>query len=295
MAPIIDVRNLIKHYGQVQAVKGVSFAIDRGTCFGLLGPNGAGKTTTIEVIEGILPATSGDIFYKGAPKDENFPREVGIQLQNTELPMFLTVGETLDTFRNLYKRKTPRSRLIEICRLGEMLHQDNRKISGGQRQRLLLAMALANDPELIFLDEPTTGLDPQARRHLWEIVEDLKAQGKTIVLTTHYMDEAQKLCDEIAIMDHGQIIAMGKTDALLDEHCKGSSIVLPQKVPAETLNDLSSPWFHLNGSQTAIQATDPDPVLRDLVAKGISLTGVVVTPQTLEDLFLKLTGKALRN
>ena len=292
---ILDVRQLVKHYGPVHAVKGVSFSIQPGICFGLLGPNGAGKTTTIEMIEGILPVSSGTILYKGAPRGESFTQEVGIQLQNTELPMFLTVKETLDTFRNLYTRRLSSQELVATCRLQEMLDQDNRKISGGQRQRLLLAMALSNDPDLIFLDEPTTGLDPQARRYLWEIVEDLKARGKTIVLTTHYMDEAQKLCDEIAIMDHGEIIAMGETRALLDTHCKGSSIVLPGPVPKQALERLGTPWFPLKDGRTTIQTEETDRSLKALMESGVDLSSVVVMPQTLEDLFLKLTGKALRN
>ena len=293
--PILEVRNLVKHYADVEAVKGISFSIRPGTCFGLLGPNGAGKTTTIEVIEGILPETSGEIFYKGAPRGESFTREAGIQFQNTELPMFLTVEETLETFRHLYTKRAGWEALIAICRLEEILKRDNRKISGGQKQRLLLAMALANDPDLVFLDEPTTGLDPQARRHLWEIVENLKRDGKTVVLTTHYMDEAEKLCDELAIMDHGRIIAMGATEALLSAHCRGSSIVLPGIAEDSAFATLTTPWFRLKDGRISIQTENPDHSLRELVAMGMDLSGIVVMPQNLEDLFLKLTGKALRN
>jgi len=293
--PILEVRNLVKHYANVEAVKGLSFSILPGTCFGLLGPNGAGKTTTIEVIEGLLPATSGEILYKGAPRGESFTRETGIQFQNTELPMFLTVEETLETFRHLYTKRASREALIAACRLEEILKRDNRKISGGQKQRLLLAMALANDPDLIFLDEPTTGLDPQARRHLWEIVENLKRDGKTVVLTTHYMDEAEILCDELAIMDHGRIIAMGTTEALLSAHCRGSSIVLPGTAPDDIFSSLTTPWFRLKDGRITIQTEDPNSSLRELVAMDLDLSGIVVMPQNLEDLFLKLTGKALRN
>lgn len=292
--PILEVRNLVKNYADVKAVKGISFAIRPGTCFGLLGPNGAGKTTTIEMIEGILPETSGEILYKGAPRGESFTREVGIQLQNTELPMFLTVDETLETFRHLYTKRAGRNALIAACRLEEILARDNRKISGGQKQRLLLAMALSNDPELVFLDEPTTGLDPQARRHLWEIVENLKRDGKTVVLTTHYMDEAEKLCDEIAIMDHGRIIAMGETHALLAAHCKGSAILLAATTRDPDLQGLTSPWFRLPDGRVSIQTDNADRSLRELVQMGMDLAGIVVMPQTLEDLFLKLTGNALR-
>ncbi len=293
--PILEIQNLTKHYAEVKAVDGISFAIQRGTCFGLLGPNGAGKTTTMEVIEGIIPETFGDILYKGAPRGESFTQEVGIQLQNTELPLFLTVEETLESFRNLYTQRANKKSLIAACRLEEILKRDNRKISGGQKQRLLLAMALANDPDLIFLDEPTTGLDPQARRHLWEIVENLKKGGTTVVLTTHYMEEAQNLCDEIAIMDHGHIIATGKTNTLLDAHCKGASITLPGTSIDSGTAPLSTPWFRLSDGRISIQTEDLDATLRELVAMNIDLSRIVVSPQTLEDLFLKLTGKALRN
>jgi ABC-2 type transport system ATP-binding protein len=168
MEPILEVKELKKYFPEVKAVDGISFAIEPGICFGLLGPNGAGKTTAIEVIEGILDPTAGEIYYKGKKRGHSFKNEVGIQFQNTELPQYLTIKETLQTFRNLYDRKAELDYLIKTCRLEEILDRDNRKISGGQKQRLLLAMALANDPELIFLDEPTTGLDPQARRHLWD-------------------------------------------------------------------------------------------------------------------------------
>ncbi len=178
MNPILETKDLKKYYPEVKAVDSVSFAIEPGICFGLLGPNGAGKTTAIEVIEGILRPTGGEIFYKGKRRGNSFKNEVGIQFQNTELPQYLTVKETLLTFRNLYDRKADVSELIETCRLEDILKRDNRKISGGQKQRLLLAMALANDPELLFLDEPTTGLDPQARRHLWDIVHRIKAKKR---------------------------------------------------------------------------------------------------------------------
>jgi ABC-2 type transport system ATP-binding protein len=214
MQPILNVKNLKKYFSDVKAVDGIDLSIESGICFGLLGPNGAGKTTTIEVIEGILNPTAGEILYKGNSRKNNFKEEIGIQFQNTELPQYLTVKETLETFCRLYNKQCEIDYLIEICHLKDILKRDNRKISGGQKQRLLLAMALVNDPELLFLDEPTTGLDPQARRHLWEIVKNIKSQKKTIVLTTHYMEEAEILCDKIAIMDHGKIIEYGTTEEL---------------------------------------------------------------------------------
>ena len=215
MGALLEVIELVKTYGQIPAVKGISFMIEPGCCFGLLGPNGAGKTTTIEVIEDVIPPTSGQILFNGNPRAANFHDDVGIQFQSTALLGFLTVRETLQTFRNLYIRGANVDHLIELCRLEEFQHQYNDKISGGQRQRFLLALALINNPRLLFLDEPSTGLDPQARRNLWQLISSIKSEGKTIVLTTHYMEEAQRLCDEVAIMDYGKIIARGAPQDLI--------------------------------------------------------------------------------
>ncbi len=292
--PVLEVRALVKDFPEVRAVDEVSFAIGRGTCFGLLGPNGAGKTTTIEVVEGILRPTAGDVLYKGAPRTAGFREEVGIQFQNTELPQYLSVRETLQFFRTLYDKKANLEYLIEICRLEEILDRDNRKISGGQRQRLLLAMALANDPELVFLDEPTTGLDPQARRHLWEIVARIKSENKTIVLTTHYMEEAQILCDTIAIMDRGRVIAMGTPENLLAIHGGGASILLPGKLDAGKLEGVSCRWFEVEDG-IEIQTDSLNDCIHALVGRGVDLSGMSVRSQNLEDLFLKLTGSQLRS
>ena len=293
MIPILEVHDCVKQYPGVRAVDGVSFAIPSGICFGLLGPNGAGKTTTIEMIEGIITPTSGTILYKGAERTSLFKQEAGIQLQNTELPQYLTVKETLSFFRNLNPRKAGIDRLIADCRLEDILSRDNAKISGGQRQRLLLAIALANDPELIFLDEPTTGLDPQARRHLWEIIADIKARGKTVILTTHYMDEAQTLCDTIAIMDRGKIIAQGSPRELLARHCAGSSILLRSGSDTKTLDELGIKYFQLE-DYLEVQTDSVTHTIAALVSCGFDLTGMTVRSQNLEDLFLKLTGSALR-
>ena len=217
-APILEVRDLRKRYPQVEAVAGVSLALRRGTCFGLLGPNGAGKTTTVEMIEGITPPSSGVILYQGAPVDARFKLEAGIQFQSTALQDFITVGENLRMFRSFYPHGMDLAELIALCSLAEFLDRDARKLSGGQRQRLLLAIALVNDPEILFLDEPTTGLDPQARRNFWELVRGIKARGKTVLLTTHYMEEAHALCDRVAIMDRGRIVAEDTPAALLAAH-----------------------------------------------------------------------------
>ena len=219
MNAILSVSGLVKRYKNKTAVNGVSFTIDRGTCFGLLGPNGAGKTTTIEMMEGIIPPSAGEILYKGDKRGHSFTEETGIQFQHTELLSFLTVDETLKTFRGFYKNGLSVDEVRSLCMLDNIGGQYTNKISGGQKQRLLLGLALLNDPCLVFLDEPSTGLDPQARQHVWQIIKGIKKENKTIVLTTHYMDEARTLCDDIAIMDDGGIIQRGAPETLIEKHC----------------------------------------------------------------------------
>ncbi|MBU0730093.1 MAG: ABC transporter ATP-binding protein [Proteobacteria bacterium] len=294
MNHLLEIINLVKTFPEVRAVDGISFHIESGECFGLLGPNGAGKTTTIEVIEGISKPTSGEILYKGKPREVTFKEEIGIQLQNTELPQYLTVKETLETFRNLYNKKADLDELVSSCRLEDLLNRDNRKISGGQKQRLLLSIALANDPELVFLDEPTTGLDPQARRYLWDIVRKIKANNKTVVLTTHYMEEAQILCDRIAIMDNGKIIAMGSPRELLEKYCKGSSIILRGDIADASLDKLPCTWFRIE-DRIEIRTEAANECITHLMELDIDLTSMTVRAQNLEDLFLKLTGKEIRS
>jgi ABC-2 type transport system ATP-binding protein len=292
--PVLEVRNLVKHFGRVEAVRGIDFDIQPGTCFGLLGPNGAGKTTTIEVIEGILSPTSGEILYKGRPRGRAFREEVGIQLQSTELLVLQTVRETLEVFRNLYRRRAPLEELIHTCQIQDILDKDNARISGGQKQRLLLAMALANDPDLIFLDEPTTGLDPQARRHLWEIVGRIKRLGKTLVLTTHYMEEAEILCDEIAIVDAGRIIAMGSPRDLLATHGDGAVISLGADALKGRMPE-AFPWsLRQSEAGLSIHTRDAGETLKALVALGADLDHLSVRSFNLEDLFIALTGRELR-
>ena len=225
---ILSVKNLVKQYPDILAVNNLSFDVYEGECFGLLGPNGAGKSTTIEILENVITADSGEVLYFGQPRDRSFSQHIGIQFQNTALQDFLTVRDTLKLFSALYHKPVPQQQLIESCALQELLDRDNRKLSGGQRQRLLLALALINNPALVFLDEPTTGLDPQARRNFWHLIEQQKSDGKTILLTTHYMDEAEVLCDRIAIVDRGQIVAMGSPSDLLAQHLPGTMIKLPK-------------------------------------------------------------------
>ena len=239
MTTALEARNLVKQYPGVLAVDGVSFSVPEGTCFGLLGPNGAGKTTTVEIIEGVIRPTSGEVYYYGEIAGDRFRQESGIQFQNTALQDHITVRETLEMFQALYDRKADLQHVIEQCSLGDLLDRDNRKLSGGQRQRLLLAVALVNQPRLVFLDEPTTGLDPQARRNFWALVKSIREEGATIVLTTHYMDEARVLCDEIAIMDEGKIITQGAPEQLLFDKYGDKLINLPHgEIRRPNLEDL---------------------------------------------------------
>ena len=259
----------------------------------MLGPNGAGKTTTVEIMEGILQPTSGQILYQGKPVDKRFRDEVGIQFQSTALQDHLSVLETLKMFRNLYDHGTDLDEIIKMCSLEKILRQDNRKLSGGQRQRLLLGLALVNDPEVLFLDEPTTGLDPQARRNFWELVEQIRRKNKTIILTTHYMEEAYRLCDEIAIMDHGKIIAQGSPKTLLKEHFEDVVLELPREDIPSGLADF--PFTVLErGDSIEIFTPDVNQAVAQLVQRNISLNRMQVRPRNLEDLFLALTGEELR-
>ena len=294
MAPILEIRHLVKHYGPLRAVNDVSFAVDPGACFGLLGPNGAGKTTTIEVIEDIISPTRGEIDYKGEPRGPSFREEVGIQFQHTALLNFLTVRETLETFASLYSRASDLDPLMDLCHLHPLADRYNDRLSGGQRQRLLLALALVNEPELLFLDEPSTGLDPQARRDLWDVVARIKDQGKTVILTTHYMEEAQHLCDDIAIMDHGRIIARGTPQNLIREHCGHVTVVLSSPGTRDLLEDFPFDW-QVKGEQVEIRAERVNECLSLLMARGVDFGGMEVRSANLENVFLNLTGRQLRD
>ena len=292
--PILEVRALRKHYPKVKAVDGVDFTVPTGICFGLLGPNGAGKTTTIEMMEGIIRPSSGEILYKGEPMGPRFKNEVGIQFQSTALQDFLTVRENLKFFSNLYPKNMSVDELIQICSLESYLDRDARKLSGGQRQRMLLAIALVNDPEIVFLDEPTTGLDPQARLNFWELINRIKARNKTVLLTTHYMEEAYNLCDHIAIMDHGKIIAQGSPDQLLSEHFKDVIIELPEQDFPQAAETIPHRRLAKVNPSIEISTQDVNKTIGELLQAGASLTGLQVRQRTLEDLFLELTGKELR-
>jgi ABC-2 type transport system ATP-binding protein len=293
MIPILEVRDLIKRYPNVNAVDGVSFSVPEGVCFGLLGPNGAGKTTTIEVMEGILKPTAGEVLYRGELLGQRFREEAGILFQKTSLQDFLTVRQTLTMFRGLYDRGLDVEEVIRLCALEKLAGRDNRKLSGGQQQRLLLAIALVNDPAILFLDEPTTGLDPQARRNFWELIQSIKARNKTIILTTHYMDEAELLCDDIAIMDGGHIIARGGPRQLLQEHFEEVLLELPRQDFPDSARHLS---FKIIDSSDSVEIAtqDVETTLRTLIDAHVPLKNLRIRPPNLEDLFLELTGKELR-
>lgn len=293
MTVLLEVRDLVKEYREVRAVDGIGLQIRQGECFGLLGPNGAGKTTTIEILEGVTEPTRGRVLYRGVARGSQYRNEVGIMFQATALQEHQTVRETLRLFARLYPRTAVIEELVEQCALHEFLDRDVKKLSGGQRQRLLLAIALVNDPEIVFLDEPTTGLDPQARRRFWSLIRTIREQGKTIVLTTHYMDEAYMLSDEIAIMDHGRIIARGDPRTLLAEHTSEVILQLPRTVLASTDHDLGFSIQH-RGEQAEILTHDVDAALATLLAAGVPLAQLRIRSATLEDLFIELTGRELR-
>ncbi len=302
------VRDLRKRYGDVRAVDGLDLSVAPGECFGLLGPNGAGKTTTIEICEGLLAADSGDVELLGLrwDRDEHELRQrLGIQLQETELAGKLTVEETVRLFRSFYARGRSVDDVIRLVQLDEKRDARLSKLSGGQRQRVALACAIVGDPDLLFLDEPTTGLDPQSRRQLWELITDFKARGRTIMLTTHYMDEAQILCDRVGIVDHGKVIALGTPRELIGS--LGAEHVVDFAL-AEGSPDLDDESLRgIQGVLSVRQAgtgyelqvgelhrTVP-ALLAMLAARGLELSHLTTHSATLEDVFVSLTGRQLRD
>ncbi len=315
-APLaLEVIGLRKTYGDVVAVNGLDLRVPAGQCFGLLGPNGAGKTTTIEICEGLNTPDSGTVRVLGRTWDEQptaLRAQLGIQLQETQLAEKLTVQETLQLFRSFYERGRTIDDVIALVQLGEKRNARVGGLSGGQKQRLALACALVGDPQLLFLDEPTTGLDPQSRRQLWTLVEGLKAEGRTILLTTHYMDEAERLCDNIAIVDHGQVIALGTPRQLIAslgaEHVirlstghEGDEVTAARHPIA--LNDLLALPDIRGGRETetgyelrvgAVQQALP-PLLALAESRGVQWSELSTHSATLEDVFVSMTGRQLRD
>jgi ABC-2 type transport system ATP-binding protein len=291
---LIDVRHVTKKFGKITAVDNLSLTVPKGICFGLLGPNGAGKTTLIEIIEDIITPTDGEVCFKGTKRTSDFREQIGIMFQQTALLSYMTIEETLSTFQSLYTHGSDIYELMELCHLTEIRRQLNDKISGGQRQRLLLALALVNQPDLLFLDEPSTGLDPQARRNLWDIVETVKQQGRTIILTTHYMEEAHQLCDVVAIMDQGRIIAQGSPAQLIAEHGGGLNLILPATALPEDKNN--APFdIAFNSGKAIIRVNDDlNHAIKQLLGLGFDLSKLEILGPNLEAVFLNLTGRRLR-
>ena len=304
MQPAIEVQDLVKTYGTLRAVDGISFVVPPGQVFGLLGPNGAGKSTTIEMIEGLRVPDSGRITLLGLDAVRQ-PRQVkeriGVQLQNTSFFKQLSPRRLLRLFGSFFPKSLPPDQLIAWVNLEEKADSPSVALSGGQRQRLAIAVALVNDPAVVFLDEPTTGLDPQARRSLWDVISRLRDEGKTVLLTTHYLEEAEQLCDQLVIIDHGKIIARGTPAGLIAEHFERASVDFlddARLTPAvlERLPAVDS-CLQRNGQTTLFSAAVADTAAA-LIAHarevGAELRGLSIHSATLEDVFLKLTGKHLR-
>jgi ABC-2 type transport system ATP-binding protein len=309
--PAISCRNLHMQYkgrgAIVSAVNGIDLAIDRGECFGLLGPNGAGKTTTIEIFEGLLRPTTGDVEILGmrwGENDNELRQKLGISLQETRFTERLTVFETLVLFRSFYRNGNNPADVMDDVGLNEKAKSWVGKLSGGQRQRLAVACALVGDPQLLFLDEPTTGLDPQSRRHLWEIIRRLREGGRTVLLTTHYMDEAERLCNRVAIIDHGKIIALGSPAELIarlgGEHIVEFALADEGRILDEDLAGLPAVReVRPNGNGMALTVTEPHiaipALLRLLQAQKLDLASLSTRNASLEDVFVNLTGRHLRD
>jgi ABC-2 type transport system ATP-binding protein len=325
----LRIRGLKKAFADVQAVDGIDLEVAKGECFGLLGPNGAGKTTTIEICEGLTTADEGTVELLGlnwASDADELRQRIGVQLQETQFPDKMTVEEALRLFRSFYRRGITIDESVKISQLEEKRKSRVGGLSGGQKQRLAMATALVGDPELLFLDEPTTGLDPQARRHLWDLVEEMKQAGRTIILTTHYMEEAERLCDRVAIMDHGKVIAMGTPKELIATvggedivefavstpvpKCEGLGAAFPPKqsldgAPAAVLNveamrkipGVQSHRVDENLHQLSVSElhTAVPRIFASLEEQGLHLSEFRTHSATLEDVFVRLTGRNLRD
>lgn len=289
---ILEVKKLKKKFGDVKAVNDISFSINQGCCFGLLGPNGAGKTTTIEIIEGITEPDGGCVVYKGDTCKKKFTQEVGVQFQSTALIDSLSAMETLKLFSSLYKNPQSINHMAKLCDLEDFIFQSVSSLSGGQRQRLLLAIALIHDPEIIFLDEPTTGLDPRSRYKFWALINKIKSIGKTIILTTHYMDEAEKLCDELVVVDRGSIVAQGSPKELLKINFGYVIVLLDASDCPKDLNIYGDVIY--DDMTVTIQTDTIERTLDELIKENVNLSSLNVRNPTLDDLFLKLTGCSLK-
>jgi len=303
---VIEVSHLVKHYGSVKAVDDITFRVSQGEIFGMLGPNGAGKTTAVEIIEGLRSADSGRVSVMGldiSKVPNKIKQKIGIQLQTPSLLPLLKVEEVLDTFAGFYQHHLPVEEVLELLALRESRKVLVKNLSGGQQQRLSVAMAFINDPEIAFLDEPTTGLDPQARRGLWSVIEDMRSKGKTVFLTTHYMEEAERLCDRVAIIDYGKIIAFGTPNDLIRDHFEEKAIQFEMEAPPSQSvmhNFPGATQVAIDANEVVIYSNNIPTTMSALLQFAESggsagqLKDLHVREATLEDVFLKLTGRKIR-
>jgi ABC-2 type transport system ATP-binding protein len=306
-AQAIEARGLVKRFGSITAVEGLDLALNRGRCLGLLGPNGAGKTTTVSMLVGLLQPDAGDVQVLGRRWRDDGPairEQIGVQLQETALTDKLSVRELLSVFRSFYREGRTVDEVIALVGLEEKAGSQYRTLSGGQKQRLALGCALVNRPQLLFLDEPTTGLDPQGRRLVWEIIRQFRLDGGTVLLTTHYMEEAESLCDEVMVVDHGRVIARGTPGELIDtlgaESLIEFSLEGGELLAADVLAELPG-VLRVNVGETSavlhVRATHESlPALLDLLRRRERVLGDLRTHRpTLEDVFVTLTGRHLRD
>jgi ABC-2 type transport system ATP-binding protein len=303
--PIIQAEGLYKNYGAVEALRGVSFAVEEGEVFGLLGPNGAGKTTTVEILEGMRTPDKGRARVCGLDPQasgEQFKQRIGAVLQSTSLPDKIRVKEALDLFADFYTSRHDTNELLKRFQLDEKRNAFYSQLSGGQKQRLALAMALVNDPQVVFLDEPTAGLDPQVRREIYTIIEELKQARKTVLLTTHYIEEAERLCDRVAIVDYGKVIVMG-TPRELKQHSAGTTRIevrLARPVQNGTLAQLDgvADCREFDGAYVLHSSRPPQTIValvKQLESESNELQSLEMFSPSLEDLFIELTGRRLRD
>jgi ABC-2 type transport system ATP-binding protein len=291
--PIIEARGLRKSYGDFEALKGIDLTVCAGQVFCLLGPNGAGKTTTVEILEGHRDCDAGEVRVLGHDPQHHeraLKARVGIVLQSAGVERFLTVGEVIELFRGYYPHPRPLDEILRIVGLEEKRESLIRRLSGGQVRRLDLALALAGDPDLLFLDEPTSGFDPEARRGAWEMIAGLRGLGKTILLTTHYMDEAERLSDRLAVIANGRIVAEGTVDSLREQ--RAGTVISFRAPPAEILDGLHT--RRLEDGRVTIETYEPTRVLHDLTTRaadaGLEFQDLRVAPVSLEDIYLELTA-----
>ena len=302
---ILQVENLVKRYGDLEAVRGVSFSVEEGEVFGLLGPNGAGKTSTVEVLEGLRTRDGGNVSVCGLDPQQDeqaLKHEIGAALQSTALPDKLRVMEALRLFASFYKRRRNPEELLERFGLKEKRTAYYNQLSGGQKQRLALAMALVNDPKLLFFDEPTAGLDPQVRREIYDIIEELKREKKTILMTTHYIEEAERLCDRVAIIDHGQVITLG-TPRVLKSRAGGTTRIevrLSKPASNGSLKSLEGVADAREVDGAFVIHSDRPPqtivsLVKYLEAQNNELVSLEIATPSLEDVFIEMTGRRLRD